>query len=106
MSSPKILDLDKLIPEKRIVRLAGKEIDVSSIPSRVTLEIAEKSDILTSGRAESFPILMQMIVKIMNDPEVDEDWVIDNTNLEQLMALIEFVIEPIQNKAVGGKEKN
>ncbi|WP_284037462.1 hypothetical protein [Neobacillus sp. 114] len=98
-----ILDLDKLIPEQRIVRLSGKEIDVSKIPSRVTLEIAKKSDVLKSGSEESFPLLLELIVKICkpSQPDITSEWIIDNTSLDQLMALIEFILKPIKDRASG-----
>ncbi|CRK80304.1 hypothetical protein [Neobacillus massiliamazoniensis] len=98
-----ILDLDKLIPEQRIIRLAGKEIDVSKIPSRVTLEIAEKSDVLKSGSNESFPLLLDMIVKICkpSQPDINSDWLIDHTSLDQLLSMIEFILKPIQDRAKG-----
>src|SRR5690625_5246151 len=100
MSNPKILDLDKLVPEQRIVKLAGEEIDVSKIPSRVTMEVAEKAEVLKSGSNESFPILLDMIVKICkpSKPGITQDWIIDNTSMDQLLALIEFVIEPLNEK--------
>jgi len=101
MTTPKILDLDKLIPDQRIVRLAGEDIDVSKIPSRVTMEVAEKADVLQSGSQESFPILLDMIVKICKPSKQDitQDWIVDNTSMDQLLALIEFVLEPLQEKA-------
>lgn len=104
---PKILDLDKLVPDKRIVKLAGKEIDVSKIPSRVTLEIAQKSDVLKSGSEESFPLMLDMVVKICKPsvPDMTSDWLVDNTSLDQLMALIEFVLEPVQKRAEKGKNE-
>lgn len=102
-----ILDLDKLVPEQRLVRLAGKEIDVSKIPSRVTLEIAKKSDVLKSGSDESFPVLLDVIVKVCKPsfPEITQDWIIDNTSLDQLLALIEFILQPIKDRTEGN-EKN
>lgn len=105
MSNPTILDLDKLIPDKRIIVLAGEEIDVSKIPSRVTMEVAEKADIFKEGSSESFPALLDMIVKICKPSKTDitEDWVIDNTSMDQLLALIEFVLEPLQEKAKEGQ---
>lgn len=98
---PKILDLDKLVPDKRIVKLAGKEIDVSKIPSRVTLEIAQKSDVLKSGTEASFPLMLEMVVNICkpSQPDITTDWLVDNTSLDQLMALIEFVLEPVKARA-------
>lgn len=98
-----ILDLDKLIPAKRAVKLAGKEIDVSKIPSRVTLEIAQKSDVLQSGSQDSFPVLLEIVVKICrpSQPDITSDWIIDNTSLDQLLALIEFILKPIKDRTVG-----
>lgn len=101
-----ILDLDKLIPKQRVVKLAGKEIDVSKIPSRVTLEIAKKSDVLQSGSEESFPILLDVIVKICRPSfsEITDDWIIDNTSLDQLLALIEFILKPIKDRAANNSK--
>ncbi|MGY6209732.1 hypothetical protein ACXEO8_07120 [Cytobacillus firmus] len=102
-----ILDLDKIITAERIVRLAGKDIDVSKIPSRVTLEIAKKSDVLKSGSEESFPVLLDLIVKICkpSQPDITSEWIIDHTSLDQLLALIEFILKPI-NDRTEGKGKN
>lgn len=101
---PEILDLDKIITDQRIVRLSGEDIDVSKIPSRITLELAEKVDVLQSGSADSFPILMDMIVKICkpSKPEITRDWLVDNTSTEQLLALIEFALKPLKDRAAGG----
>ncbi|XID91035.1 hypothetical protein ACF3MZ_21285 [Paenibacillaceae bacterium WGS1546] len=101
---PKILDLDKIITTQRLIRLAGREIDVSKIPSRVTLEIAEKADTLKSGGKESFPLVLDMIVKICKPscPDITKDWIVDNTSLDQLIRLIEFVLAPVEERV---KEK-
>lgn len=108
MSNSTILDLDKLVPEKRAIVLAGEEIDVSKIPSRVTMEVAEKADIFQEGSAESFPALLEMIVKICKPSKQDitTDWIVDNTSMDQLLALIEFVLEPLKDKATEDQAKN
>ncbi|QJD87902.1 hypothetical protein [Cohnella herbarum] len=102
-NQPQILDLDKVISTKRIVKLAGKEIDVSKIPSRVTMELVEKSEELKAGGKQSFPLLLDMIVKVCrpSQPEITSDWLIDNTDFEQLMAIIEFVMAPVKARAEG-----
>jgi hypothetical protein len=106
---PEILDLDKIVPELRIVKLAGKEIDVSKIPSEVTLSIAEKTDMLKSGSSESFPVIFDMIIKICNatnpDDDITKEWLIRNTSMEQLLALMDFVMKPLRERAdVNGKK--
>lgn len=94
-----ILDLDKLIPDKRIVKLAGKEIDVSKVPTRVVLEIEKNKDQL-EGEA-SFDLVLDMVCKICKPsfPEISVDWLIDNTDMNQLIAMLEFVMKPIREKA-------
>ncbi|GAE27028.1 hypothetical protein JCM9140_3140 [Halalkalibacter wakoensis JCM 9140] len=105
-NGPEILDLDKIIPKKRIVKLSGKEIDVSKIPSEVTLELAEKAEMLQSGSSESFPMVFDMMIKICNatnqSEEVTKDWLVKNTSMEQLTVLMEFIMKPIRDRA----EKN
>lgn len=105
-----ILDLDKLVPDKRIVKLAGKEIDVSKIPSEVTLEMVEQEEKLNSGSGESFDVIFDMMVKISNatnpDDDITKDWLVKNTSMEQLLALMEFVMRPLRERAEStGKNK-
>lgn len=108
MSNPKILDLDKLIPDQRVVRLAGVDIDVSKIPSRVTMELSEKAEVFKEADEKSFPALIEMIIKIMkpSKPDITDDWLIDNTSMDQLLALIDFVLEPLQDKVAETQSKN
>ncbi|MEK8132909.1 hypothetical protein WMW72_34010 [Paenibacillus filicis] len=108
MTQPQILDLDKVIAAQRIVKLAGKEIDVSKIPSRVTLELAEKSDELKSGGKNSFPMVLEMVVKVCKPsfPEITKDWIVDNTSLDQLTALIDFILNPVKERAEGKKAES
>ena len=98
-----ILDLDKIIPKKRIVKLAGKKIDVSKIPSEVILEIAKKKTVLDTGTDESFDMIFDLAVKICNagnvDKEITKEWLIGKTSIEQLMAMIEFIIKPLKERA-------
>ncbi|ETT46271.1 hypothetical protein BSK66_25505 [Paenibacillus odorifer] len=103
-----ILDLDQIIIDERVVILAGKRIDVSRIPSRVTLDIAKNSDELQSGSQDTFPLLLDQVASILRPsfPEVNADWIVDNTDLNQLLKLIEFVLEPVKERAGNETEKN
>lgn len=107
MSNANILDLDKIIPEKRIVKLAGEEIDVSKIPSRVTMEISNKADVFASGDSNSFNEVVELVVKICkpSKPDITSSWIIDNTDITQLMALLEFVMAPLREKAEESKNQ-
>lgn len=96
----KILNLNELVPDRRIIKLADKEIDVSRIPSRVTFDLIKNSEKLSKETDDSLDVLMGLVVKICKQscPDITEDWLIDNTDIEQWQALIKFVLEPIQEK--------
>lgn len=98
--APEILDLDKIIPAQRIVKLSGADIDVSKIPTRIVLEIAKKKDTLDSGTDESFDILLDLVVKICkpSKPDITADWLTDNTTIDQLLQLIQFILKPLQDR--------
>lgn len=101
-----IKDFNKLIPETRIAQLAGKEIDVTRIPSRVTLMLAEYADTVnTLSPREGFIGALEPIVAVcqLTDPEVTVDWLLDNTDFEQLNAFTDFVLEPIRARTQGGQ---
>ena len=101
MAKPELLDLDKLIPDKRAIKLAGREIDVSKVPTRVVLEIEKNKDKLKSGSDETFDLMLDLVCKIIKPsfPEITVDWLVDNTDFMQLQALLEFVMKPIREKA-------
>lgn len=105
---PTILDLDKVVPAERIVILSGKKIDVSRIPSRVTLDIAKDQDKLKNGGDDSFSAVLKQIICICKPsfPDITEEWIADNTDFEQLMQLIEFVLAPLKERAGTEPGKN
>jgi hypothetical protein len=99
-----ILDLDTLIPEKRIIKLAGKEIDVSMIPSRVMLKVIKKLDVFAEMGEnlsdDSFFEIADIAVDICKRsfPEITVEWLIDNTDIIQLIELLQFIVSPLRSK--------
>lgn len=100
----KVLDLNALIPEERCFILGEKRVDVSKIPARVTLELAQKEDVIRSESMESFEVIFDLAVKVcqVSDKSITKDWIIDNCELGQLQELIRFVLQPLNERA----EKN
>lgn len=102
--SDKVLDLDILRPARRIVRLGGKDIDVSFLPVAITFDVVEilqqagKLDAkkAADGGAEGRKGL-DLTIKLCatfctwKHPELDEQWFRDNTTAEQLTALTEEI---------------
>ena len=100
----KVIDLDVLRPEKRIVRIGGKDIDVSFLPVAITFDVAEileqagKLDAkkAAAGGSEGRKGL-DLTIKLCatfcawRHPELDAQWFKENTTAEQLTALTEEI---------------
>lgn len=101
-------DFNKIIPEVRIAKLGDEEIDVSKIPSRVSLELAIFRDkVLTMKSSEEQQRKsLEIVAKVcqVKNPKITVDWLLDNTHYEQLIEFIDFVLEPI-NRPGKGKKK-
>jgi len=114
-----IRDFDKIVPNKRIAKLAGKEFDVSLISTRMALEQSEfRDNVLKMGEKEALHKAIGIVAKICGKPiesgnffkrlfsrPISEKWLVDNTNYEQLIAFIDFVLEPLTGKAIDEKKK-
>lgn len=105
-------DFDKLIIDKRTAILAGKTFDVSKISTRMALEQSEfRDNILKMGEKEALykaikivaricgkPVIKGNFIKQLFNKAIDEKWLVENTNYEQLIAFIDFVLEPLTGK--------
>lgn len=112
-----IKDFDKIIPDKRIAILAGKEFDVSKISTRMALkQVIFRDNALKMNGEAAFRKAVEIVAEICGKPKNVEEgfwsklaslfkaritakWLMDNTNYEQLMAFIDFVLEPLTDKA-------
>jgi hypothetical protein len=120
MDKPIIHDLDVLRPKPEFVKLGGKEIDISFIPSGVALEImslrstlesltdtAEKvAEIEAGGDAalKSFEITAEICAKITETQhkEMTKEWLLKNTDVLQLKALIEYITQAMLSSLEAG----
>jgi len=101
-------DFNKIIPEVRVAKLGDEEIDVSKIPSRISLELAIFRDKVMTMKSseEQQRKSLEIVAKVcqVKNPKVTVDWLLDNTHYEQLIEFIDFVLEPI-NRPGKGKKK-
>ena len=92
-----VIDLDVLRPEKKIVKLNGKEIDVSFIPCAITFDLDElvkklqkldqkklEHDVVEQKKAFDITIKMCSIYCKWKYPEMTEEWFRENTSPGQL----------------------
>jgi hypothetical protein len=105
----KIIDLDILKPEAKIIRLGGNDIDVSFLPSGITFEIDalmkklyalsssdEKIKILAEGGAEAeeaYKIAVEICgcFCARKFPEMNADWFKENCNSAQITAFAQAI---------------
>lgn len=112
MLNENILNLDELLPEPRKIIIGKKTIDVSVIPTRVSLELMKNrkkfEELKTDKSDELFTEVLNICVKIIKPsfPEVTDEWLIDNTNgIEALTELINFTLKPLIDLADIKKKK-
>lgn len=95
----KVIDLDILRPEPKIIKIGGKEIDVSFVPCGITFDLDEvvkdlmaldhdkvKSDPDEMKRAFNLGIKLCAVFCKHKYPELDETWFLENTSPEQVNA--------------------
>ena len=118
-----IKDFDKIIPDKRIAILAGKEFDVSKISTRMALkQVIFWDSALKMNGEEAFKKAVEIVAEICGKPKNIDDslwsrllnffrqritakWLFDNTNYEQLEAFKNFVLEPLMEKTEPVKDE-
>lgn len=103
-----ILDLDVLKPPARYILLSGKKLDIAFIPSGIALEVMARQNELMDLASEenlaeiakggevarsSFDIAAEICALITSaqDPEVNKEYLLNHTNIQQLNALISAV---------------
>lgn len=92
-------DFSKRKVQERIIKIADQKVDVSRIPTRVMLELIElkdKEDELRTGGIETFMKLIEIIsMACRKNKKITVDWLMDNTDIEMLMGIIAFIVEPL-----------
>ena len=116
-----IVDLDVLRPAKRMVRLNGKDIDVTFIPCAITFELGEISDRIekldteeikaggpTTRLAFELAVEMCAVFCAWKYPEMDKQWFMEHTDAMQIEMFANELRKALDNayKGVGTYGKN
>ena len=93
----KVIDLDILRPEAQIVKIAGREIDVSFVPCGITFELDEivqqlvkldaktiQNDAEEQRRAFDLGVKLCAVFCKRKYPDMDEDWFGTNASSAQI----------------------
>lgn len=106
----KIIDLDILRPEPKIVKIGGKEIDVSFVPCGITFDLDAivkdlmsldqekvKIDRMEMERAFGLGIKLCAVFCSRKYPEMDDAWFRKNTSPEQVNAFASAIQSSLMN---------
>jgi hypothetical protein len=109
-----IIDLDVLRPKSRVVRLGGKEIDVSFVPCAITWEVDNlrreivKIDPVKAQEGgeetkKAFDATVELCTVFCSrkHPEMTRDWFLDNTDPLQINNLATLIMETLTRSYAG-----
>lgn len=99
-SNVQILDLDTLVPTKRIVKLGGKEFDVSAIPMGLAFEVMGMRSSINadSDDEEKLKVVSVVVAGVLKhgDPDITPEWVNEHLSINQVMALVQFISDTFE----------
>lgn len=114
-----VQDLDVLRPEKRVVKLGGKQIDVSFIPLGITFDLEDiirqlgeldQKELASGGPAarKAFDLTIKLCSAFctLKNPEMDEQWFRENVDSIQLQALATEIRGALSRAYAGLDPKN
>ena len=112
----RVIDLDILRPESRVVKIGGKEIDVSFIPCGITFDLDAivqelvkldpqkvKDDPVEMKRAFNLGIKLCAVFCQHKYPEMDEQWFMLNSNSQQVNAFTNAIQTALYESYAGVK---
>ncbi len=122
MREPIVHDLDVLRPQPEYVLLDGKKIDISFIPAGVAMDMLtlqqelgkltdtpEKLKKVAAGGKDArhtFELAADLCAAITKSqhPEMDKEWLLKNTDVLQIKALVEYVTAAVSHSLEGAED--
>jgi len=112
-----VLDLDILLPKKRMIKIGEKQIDVGFLPTAITFEVGSimeelqgftpkqiEKDPEISHRAYNLAVELCALFCSVKNPEMDVEWFRENTVVLQINALVDVITQTVQESYKGIEE--
>jgi hypothetical protein len=97
-----VLDLDKFLPEEKILKLGGKEFNLTLIPAELTLRfydlipIMERLEKDKTINNNDYDIILKLIFDILKlSNEIDFDWLKKQLNIERFNRIITYIFNAL-----------
>lgn len=84
-----IFEISEIIPDKRIVRVLGYDVDITRIPAKYTLQMMK----LGASGGESNPDNVEKMIDIIagicqsSQPTLTREWLLDNLDFPEINQL-------------------
>lgn len=100
--SKEVLNLEAFVPAERIVKLGGREFDVSFIPASVAFKVYENMESFSrmnnqGVKMEDYRVILDILSMIFkrSHKDITSDWIDENVHIKDMIKLINFVMEPM-----------
>ena len=94
-----VLDFDDFVPEEKIIKLKGKNFNVTEIPFEIALKFNEampivtalsKSENISDEEKEKLLTLIFLVFKL-SDPELDYEWLKKQITFQKFYKIVEVL---------------
>jgi len=97
-----VLDLDAIYPEKKILKLGGKEIDLTIVPAGISMKVYNLTPLITKLEKgeieeEDYEKILAIIIEVLKnaDDSITDEWVRKQINLERFQNMVSFIFGAI-----------
>lgn len=99
----RVCDLEKFCPEKKIIKLGGREFDISVIPFEITLKMyeilpimekLEQSQVMTKEDYDKIFVLIYETLKLSDD-DLEEKWVRRHITTARFNEIVPFIFSAL-----------
>lgn len=96
-----IHEFGQILPDRRIAKVAGIDVDVTRIPAKYTIEMMKLNQSSGDDEVEKLDRMIDLIARICQEdkPEITKELLLEKLDMLELTALTQFIMEPITARA-------
>lgn len=96
-----INEFGQVLPDRRIAKVAGINVDVTRIPAKYTIEMMKLNKSSGGDEVERLNSMVDLIARICQEdkPEITKELLLGKLDMLELTTLTQFIMEPITARA-------